>query len=402
MVIVDTNILMNPQAIKDVFEDFENITIPVEVLAELDNLKTKEGQVGYNAREAIRNLKENLDDLNFLVTENVENYNRKHMLVDDIILKHCEEFPNALLLTNDFNMEIKAKSKGIKSQNYFGSEREEVRDVYYVEMRMDQYNSFLEKGDSPLLDEVPVGQFARILSPSNQVLGDYRYLGPGMWDIVADKKEIKTHIYDVKARDVHQRCAIKSLKTDAFTVLTGPAGSGKTLLALAECLRRMNKNGSTVHIFVNPVKTRDTEQLGYYPGSKDEKLMSNFIGGILSSKMGDVIEVERLLHTGALKIHPFSDIRGIEIKAGDVMYITEAQNLSIDLIKLAIQRCADGSKIIIEGDYKAQVDKRQFEGHNNGLQRVIEVFTGTTACDFGYVNLPHIYRSKMAEKAEEL
>jgi predicted ribonuclease YlaK len=76
--------------------------------------------------------------------------------------------------------------------------------------------------------------------------------------------------------------------------------------------------------------------------------------------------------------------------------------LSIDLIKLAIQRCADGSKIIIEGDSYAQVDKKSFEGHNNGLQRVIEVFTGTDAVDFGYVNLPIIYRSKMGDKAEEL
>ena len=105
---------------------------------------------------------------------------------------------------------------------------------------------------------------------------------------------------------------------------------------------------------------------------------------------------------GSLKIYPFSDIRGIEISKGDIMYITEAQNLSVDLMKLAIQRCADGSKLVVEGDACAQLDKRSFEGSNNGLQRAIEVFTGVEEIDFGYINLPTIYRSRMASKAEEL
>ena len=82
------------------------------------------------------------------------------------------------------------------------------------------------------------------------------------------------------------------------------------------------------------------------------------------------------------------------------MYITEAQNLSIDNMKLAIQRCAAGSKIIIEGDPFTQVDSRAFENERNGLLRAINVFFGSKG--FGYVKFSKIYRSPMAELAEKL
>ena len=402
MIIVDTNILMNEASLRDLFEDFDDIAIPVEVLSELDNLKTKEGDRGYYARSAIRAIKLNMDKIKFLIHEDTSKLNRSSMIVDDIILAHCEKYPDATLVTNDINMEIKAKALGLKSINYYGKTVERNKPVEKVIMTVKEYEAFKEQMSSEKLDHIQIGQFAQLHGGFGEIFGTYRYLGPSMWDEVDPKDKIKNYIYEVVPRDVYQSCAIKSLKEDEFTVITGPAGTGKTLLSLGYCLERMNKTGAVIHIFVNPVKTRDTQDLGYYPGSRDEKLLSNFIGGILSSKFGDMIEVERLMSQGGLKIYPFSDIRGVEINSGDIMYITEAQNLSIDLIKLAIQRCADGTKLIIEGDAAAQVDKKNFEGCNNGLQRVIDVFTGTDCCDFGYVNLPIIYRSRMAQKAEEL
>lgn len=402
MVIVDTNVLMHNDGLDDLFEEFENIYIPVEVLAELDNLKTKEGEKGFLARVAVRNIKENIDRLKFLIHEDNSELNRRNMIVDDIIIEHCKNYPHSTLVTNDINMEIKAQAFGLKVKNFYGAPKKEIEAVYTVMMTVREHDKFLEECEHEKLQEVPIGQFAQIIGGFGEQFGLYRHLGPCMWDELSMKDKVKNYIYDVEPRDIYQTCAIRSLKEDDFTVITGPAGTGKTLLSLGECLSRMSKQGSVIHIFVNPVKTRDTEQLGYYPGNRDEKLMSSFIGGILSSKCGDVTEVERLMYQGGLKIYPFSDIRGIEINAGDIMYITEAQNLSIDLIKLAIQRCAEGSKLIIEGDADTQVDKHQFEGRNNGLKRVIEVFTGTTELDFGYVHLPIIYRSKMASKAEEL
>ena len=402
MVIIDTNILMDNASLEGMFEEFENIHIPVEVLSELDNLKTKEGERGYKARCAIRAIKKNISDICFLIHEDTSELNRMNMLVDDIILAHCVKNPEATLITNDINMEIKAEALGLKSINYYGKIVERQDSVEQVLMTLKEHEAFLRDHQHEKVNHIKVGQFINVTGGFGEHFGTYRYLGPKMWDEVDRSKIIKNYVYDVEPRDVYQSCAIKSLKEDEFTVITGPAGTGKTLLSLGYALECMNKTGAVIHIFVNPVKTRDTQDLGFYPGSRDEKLLSNFIGGILSSKFGDMIEVERLIAQGGLRIYPFSDIRGIEVNSGDIMYITEAQNLSIDLIKLAIQRCADGTKLIIEGDAEAQIDNRSFEGRNSGLQRVIDVFTGTEECDFGYINLPNIYRSRMAKKAEEL
>lgn len=402
MVIIDTNILMHPTNLEEILASFEDVHIPVEVLAELDHLKSKEGEKGYFARCAIRAIKDNIDMIKFLIHEDISKLNRLAMIVDDIIIEHCKNNPNAILITNDINMEIKAGALGIKCINYYGTPKKEIHSVTTVTMSRAEYDNFVTTNQSRKVSNIAVGQFVDIVSTLGEHFGTYRFLGDNMWDPVDKKSKIKNYAFEVAPRDVYQACAIKSLKDDEFTIITGPAGTGKTLLSLGYCLEQMNKNGAVVHIFVNPVKTRDTEELGYYPGSRDEKLLSNFIGGILSTKLGDITEVYRLLTNGSLKIYPFSDIRGIEIPKGDIMYITEAQNLSVDLMKLAIQRCADGSKLVVEGDACAQLDKRSFEGSNNGLQRAIEVFTGVEEIDFGYINLPIIYRSRMASKAEEL
>lgn len=97
--------------------------------------------------------------------------------------------------------------------------------------------------------------------------------------------------------------------------------------------------------------------MGYYPGSKDEKLLDSQIGNLLISKVGGRIEVERMMHDEELILLPMSDIRGYDtsgMRAG--IYISEAQNLSVNLMKLALQRIGDDSICIIDGDCKTQVD----------------------------------------------
>lgn len=94
-----------------------------------------------------------------------------------------------------------------------------------------------------------------------------------------------------------------------------------------------------------------------------------------------------------------SDIRGYDtsgMRAG--VYITEAQNLDIELMKLALQRIGEDSICIIDGDCKAQVDDIAFAGNKNGMRRVSKVFRGKDV--YGEINLKNIHRSKIAEIAE--
>ena len=96
-----------------------------------------------------------------------------------------------------------------------------------------------------------------------------------------------------------------------------------------------------------------------------------------------------------------SDIRGYDtsnLRAG--VYITEAQNLSIPLMKLALQRIGEDIVCIIDGDHKTQVDDDSYAGNNNGMVRVSEVFRGTEV--YGEVELKNVYRSRIASIAEAM
>lgn len=104
---------------------------------------------------------------------------------------------------------------------------------------------------------------------------------------------------------------------------------------------------------------------------------------------------------GKLILLPMSDIRGFDttdMHAG--IYITQAQNMNIDLMKLALQRVGEDSTLIVEGDTQAQVDLGMYAGTNNGLKRVSQVFRGQDI--YGQVTLQNIYRSRIAQVAERM
>ena len=154
-------------------------------------------------------------------------------------------------------------------------------------------------------------------------------------------------------------------------------------------------------IFCNTVATKGSAKLGFYPGSRTEKLLDSQIGNFLVSKIGDRCGVERLIEDGQLILLPMSDIRGFDtsgMKAA--IYITEAQNLDIELMRLALQRIGDDSICILDGDYTHQVDMSLYAGANNGMRRVSQVFRGQPC--YGEVELKNIHRSKIARIAEEM
>ena len=96
-----------------------------------------------------------------------------------------------------------------------------------------------------------------------------------------------------------------------------------------------------------------------------------------------------------------SDIRGFDTTGMNAaIYITEAQNLDIDLMKLALQRIGDDCVCILDGDDKAQVDLDMYAGNNNGMRRVSKVFRGANF--YGEITLQTIHRSKIANLAEQL
>lgn len=172
--------------------------------------------------------------------------------------------------------------------------------------------------------------------------------------------------------------AADSFLHNKITIIKGPAGTGKSHLALGYLFSLLDHNKiDKIIIFCNTVATKNSARLGFYPGSKDEKLLDSQIGNFLASKLGGLMAVEHLIENEKLILLPMSDIRGYDTSGMNAgIYITEAQNLDVELLKLALQRVGDDSIVILDGDVKSQVDLIDYEGNNNGLRRASEVFRG--------------------------
>ena len=111
--------------------------------------------------------------------------------------------------------------------------------------------------------------------------------------------------------------------------------------------------------------------------------------------------IDKFIDTGKIVLLPMADIRGYDtsgMHAG--IYITEAQNMDIELMKLALQRIGNDSVCILDGDDQTQVDLGMYAGNNNGIRRVSQVFRGESI--YGEITLPNIYRSKIAAIAQKM
>lgn len=407
--LIDTNILMSLESYDSLLARCEGkITIPMYVLEELDNLKNKEGDKGFKARRALRNIEKYADDIEiYLPTDDEYRYFLPACWstgkMDNEIINSAAILKSAgnqvKVLSNDLNVRLKCESVEIDAESYYeiieinsGWLQVNLSEEECLSLDDEAIASMLKTGQYLLVDEKGTGDLFAIYSRDNE----------NKIRCVVPRHIYSSHFGRIEALDEFQMCAIDSLYKDNLTVITGKAGSGKTLLSLSYALQEvLSGKRSKLIIFANPVKTRGSEQLGYYPGDRTEKLMQNSVGAMLVSKFGgDPMAVDQLIQDGMLEILPFSDIRGFEVSESQIMYISEAQNLNVDLAKLAIQRCAEGAKIILEGDPQTQVDHYSFEGNQNGLRRVIEVFEGTEG--FSHIYLPNIRRSKIADLADKM
>ncbi len=407
--LIDTNILMSLESYDSLLARCEGkITIPMYVLEELDNLKNKEGDKGFKARRALRNIEKYADDIEiYLPTDDEYRYFLPACWstgkMDNEIINSAAILKSAgnqvKVLSNDLNVRLKCESVEIDAESYYeiieinsGWLQVNLSEEECLSLDDEAIASMLKTGQYLLVDEKNTGDLFAIYSRDNE----------NKIRCVVPRHIYSSHFGRIEALDEFQMCAIDSLYKDNLTVITGKAGSGKTLLSLSYALQEvLSGKRSKLIIFANPVKTRGSEQLGYYPGDRTEKLMQNSVGAMLVSKFGgDTMAVDQLIQDGMLEILPFSDIRGFEVSESQIMYISEAQNLNVDLAKLAIQRCAEGAKIILEGDPQTQVDHYSFEGNQNGLRRVIEVFEGTEG--FSHIYLPNIRRSKIADLADKM
>lgn len=405
-IILDTNILMgcrDAEALLDEFCDHE-VMVTLGTVRELDRLKGMEGRRGFEARNGLRILRNYSNKIKIVLTEVDKEQLEESTTVDSQIIKHAE-LEGAIVVTNDLSMSTISDSAGIISTQY-----EHPQDKYRKGHHTIEAGEQLSRGQNiftilALLDDVRTNEYI-IVQEFGQVNNIYKKLSNnGGYETIKSNVCIDSAVFGkirAKNLDPYQICAIDALKTNQINIITGPAGSGKTFLTLAaqwEMLEEGKIDGIT--IFINPVKTKNSKEVGFYKGDKNTKLLQEGIGSILASKLGggNIDNIMNYILDGTILILPVSDIRGYEVGENRSLYITEAQNLDVELMKLALQR-AEQCRVFVEGDPSTQLDGWMYEGSNNGMKRAIEVFSGEEI--FGTVSLETIYRSEIAKIADKM
>lgn len=400
--IIDTNILLNNVDLSE----YEKIFCPITVLEEVDKLKTSDSPVkSFKARQAVRHLQEIKAKMHY--TTEFDDVTLPNGLIegknDNLILKHAIHVqkniePDAIMLTLDLNIIEKCRALGINVLDINDYQGKEIYKGYLRVELNDAKMAYLYSNLDKNIFDLQINQYLIVHDKDGNFTNILKWDGKTHKDIVC-KKISTDHIGTLKPLDEVQMCAFDSLYTNDITCLFGKSGTGKTSLVLGYALQLLkNSKINKIYVLTTCKDLKGSEPIGFLPGTKDEKLLNDNIGMILTTKFGGIDAINQLIINEQLEVLPLSKIRGVEFSAMDCVIVTESQNINIYQMKTVLQRCKQGCKILIEGDMLEQKDVRDTE--DCGMERMIEVFTGNEA--FGCIKLKNNYRNPIAELADKM
>jgi predicted ribonuclease YlaK len=396
------------------FDEGERFAISSVTLDELENIKTcsiKDADVKYSARKLLRDMDAHMSDFDIVMFSDrmLKPINKLNLsITNDIKILSCAinyaktNSVEVEFVTNDIILKVIARMFFSKVSSIKKDEHDDYTGYLDMHLTDEQMNDLYSNPEKNIFN-LKVNQYFIVRNSAGEVVDRLVWTGEKYRNIQFNSFNSKW-FGEVKPLhgDIYQQLAFDSLCNNKITMIKGPAGTGKTYIALGYLLHKLDRGKiDKIIIFCNTVATKNSAKLGFYPGTRDEKLLDSQIGNLLSSKLGGRIEVERMIADEQIILLPLSDIRGYDtsgMSAG--IYISEAQNLDISLMKLALQRIGEDSICIIDGDAKTQVDDINFAGANNGMRRASKVFRDTDV--YGEVELKNIHRSKIARIAERM
>ena len=435
--ILDTNVILHDYNCIHNFQE-NDIYLPIVVLEELDKFKKGNEQINFNAREFVRELDTLTSNDLFLKGASLgPGKGTLYIITGD---KHSEKiyqsFPErtadnrilgcafyvagmeknrkteTILVTKDINLRMKARSLGIKVEDYIN---DKVINVDIFEQSQETYEGI----DPELIDEMytsPHGIDAERLdikskltpnecfilkSDRNSVLARYN---PFQNKI---KRVEKTTNYGIQPRNAEQSFAFEVLTDPDIKLigLTGKAGTGKTLLALAASLKQAGTYKQI--LLARPIVALANKDLGFLPGDEKQKIQPymqplfdnlNVIRNQFSPGSPDVRKIEDLQKNNQLVIEALAYIRGRSLSE-TFCIIDEAQNLTPHEVKTIITRAGEGTKMVFTGDIQ-QIDSPYLDAQSNGLAYMIDKMKGQEL--FAHINLIKGERSPLSELASNI
>ncbi|MBR4711579.1 MAG: PhoH family protein [Clostridia bacterium] len=438
--VLDTNVILHDHRAIRKFQD-NDLVIPVAVIEEVDKFKKGTDALSYNARGFMRDLDritngksfgpEGLPigkDLGHIKVEPNHPFEGEYagFFTDDIpdhrILATAmwvrDHHPGTFvaLVTKDINLRMKAKAIGMAVQDYL---TDHIQDDRLEEAQREIQTKVL---GSALLQELSYGPETAIdwrhvqkTQPRPNQMFKFRWEGDrdelvcARYDATRDCIALVKNrgAYGIRPRNEEQKFALDALLNPNVELvsLTGGAGTGKTLLALAAALEQEH---DYEQIFLSrPTVILGNQDLGFLPGDQKQKMSPflqplfdnlNVIKGQFRPTAKEAQRIESMLTQEKLIIEPLAYIRGRSL--GRCFFIIdEAQNLTPHEVKTIITRAGEGTKMVFTGDI-FQIDQPYLDQWSNGLSHLGEKMYGQAL--FQHVCLRKGERSELSELAAKL
>ncbi|OEH93906.1 PhoH family protein [Bacillus solimangrovi] len=436
--VLDTNVLLqDPRSIFS-FEENE-VVVPAVVLEEVDSKKRNMDELGKNARQVSRiidgmrslgKIHEEIPLENGGVFRIELNHRSFHKMKDvfaettndnrilavalNLFLeeKDKEQGCPVILVSKDVLMRVKADALGLQAEDFLNDRVVEHNDSYcgfqHQLITSESLNSFYEH------NEIDFSEFSSETFYPNEFVMMKDVLTQTQSAIgVVDKNNKKVRrclfekeqIWGIKPRNAQQVMGVELLLNQniPLVTLTGKAGTGKTLLALAAGLFQTEDLGLYKKLLVARPIVPVGKDIGYLPGEKEEKLKpwvqpiyDNLEFLFNTKKPG---ELDRILAgIGSIQVEALTYIRGRSIPEQYII-IDEAQNLTKHEVKTILTRVGEKSKIVLMGDPE-QIDHPYLDEYNNGLAYVVEKFKDQQVS--GHVRFIKGERSSLAQLAADL
>lgn len=434
--VLDTSVILySHDAIMNFGE--HDVGIPITVLEELDNFKKGNDTKNFEAREFIRfldNLSANQMLQNWMPLNGKNRGSFKVLMAADSKLdaekifddpKADHKILNAalklqqeakdkkvILVTKDISLRLKAKSLNLPAEDYETGKIKNVNSLYagrtiIEDVNPDKINEMYEKG---------------FCEPADFLNNKEKYLGNNYYILKSDKKSglafynpvekriekvEKRTVYGIKPRNAEQAFAIHAIMNPEVRLVTisGVAGTGKTLLALAGALAQRQEYKQIY--LARPIVPLSNKDIGYLPGDIKSKLNPymeplwdnlKFIQNQFNESDKDYERITEMVTKEKLMITPLAYIRGRSIS--NVFFIVdEAQNLTPHEVKTIITRAGEKTKIIFTGDIY-QIDTPYLDSQSNGLSYLIDRLQGHSL--YAHITLEKGERSELANLANEL
>lgn len=432
--VVDTNVILHDHQCIYNFQD-NDVVIPITVLEELDKFKRGSDQLNFQAREFVRLLDQLVKDDLFngglslgtgkgkLRIETGHPFSEKlkvsfkEDIADHRILAITEytkdKYPKqkVVLITKDINLRMKAKSLGLDSEDY---KNDKVTNTEIFNRGVD----VIDECDDSIVAEI---YEKKVISKeqvklSQEFLANDYYIFKGAntsalarFDAENNRFERvdKVTAYGIKPRNAEQTFLLNALLNPEIKLVavTGKAGTGKTLLALAAALAQHTLYEQI--LLARPIVALSNRDIGFLPGDADEKIrpyMQPLFDNLTVIKHAnnprsvESTRIEELEKEEKLVIAALAYIRGRSL-SNTFFIIDEAQNLTPHEVKTIITRAGEGTKIVFTGDLH-QIDSPYLDQQSNGLAYLSDRMRGQNL--FAHVNLIKGERSYLAELASDL